>query len=69
MSSSDIHFVDRTDAALADAELQLALDRAMARFRLMRTSAIERTIDMGGLRDRARAIRAECGTRWPSFSR
>jgi L-lactate dehydrogenase complex protein LldF len=58
MTSSTLHFIDRTDAALADSNLQLALDRAAAKFRITRGNAMEQMIGSARVRDRARAIRA-----------
>ncbi len=58
MTTSDLTFIDRTDAALADANLQLALDRAMVKFRANRSHAVADMIDSKGRRDRARAARA-----------
>jgi L-lactate dehydrogenase complex protein LldF len=58
MTASDLTFVERTDLALADANLQLALDRATLKFRANRTNAIAEMLDGKGMRDRARAARA-----------
>ncbi len=58
MTPSDLTFFERTDLALADANLQLALDRATLRFRANRTNAIAEMLDGKDMRDRARAARA-----------
>ncbi len=58
MSKSNLHFYDRTDAALADPNLQLALDRATVKFRASRAGAIDGMIDGRIVRDHARAARA-----------
>lgn len=58
MTISDLTFFDRADAALADANLQLALDRATAAFRVKRAHALDGMIDARAVRDRARAARA-----------
>src|SRR5688572_25631841 len=58
MTTSKLHFIERTDAALADPDLQLALDRATVKFRISRANAIGSMIDGDFVRDRARAARA-----------
>ena len=58
MTRSDVSVYERTDAALNDPNLQLALDRAVVKFRLSRGNAFGQMIDGGGVRDRARAARA-----------
>ena len=58
MTTSKLSFYERTDAALADPNLQLALDRATTKFRASRAGALEQMIDSRGVRDRARAVRA-----------
>lgn len=58
MTTSDLTFYERTDNALADPNLQLALDRATTKFRASRSGALDQMINGPAVRDRARAIRA-----------
>jgi L-lactate dehydrogenase complex protein LldF len=58
MTVSDLTFYERTDAALNDPNLQLALDRAVSKFRSSRAIALDQMVDSRGVRDRARSIRA-----------
>jgi L-lactate dehydrogenase complex protein LldF len=58
MTVSDLSFIDRTDSALANPNLQLALDRAMTKFKMSRVTAFSQMLDGKGVRDRARAARA-----------
>jgi L-lactate dehydrogenase complex protein LldF len=67
MSSRELHFIDRTDAALADPNLQLALDRATVKFRASRAGAIDQMVDGDIVRDRARAARASALARLDEY--
>lgn len=58
MTVSQLHFYERTEAALHDPNLQLALDRATAKFKQSRVNAFSHMIDGPGMRDRSRAVRA-----------
>lgn len=58
MTKSDLTFFERTDAALATPSLQLAHDRAAAKYRATRAPAIKELIDQRNVRDHARAARA-----------
>ncbi len=58
MTTSEISFHDRADLALADANLQTALDRAMVAFRMKRAVGMSRLLDQRAVRERARAARA-----------
>jgi L-lactate dehydrogenase complex protein LldF len=55
---SNIPFHDRVEAALHDANLHIALDRATGRFTTLRLNALASLPDAEAVRDRARLIRA-----------
>lgn len=59
MSKQNVTFYDRVDSALRDASLKMALSRATERFVGNRASALAALEDADGLRDTARALRAE----------
>jgi L-lactate dehydrogenase complex protein LldF len=54
----NVTFYERVDAALRDAQLHVALDRATGRFATLRAKALASLPDADGVRDRARLIRA-----------
>ncbi|MDQ5854455.1 MAG: LutB/LldF family L-lactate oxidation iron-sulfur protein [Chloroflexota bacterium] len=58
MTTSNLTLYELSKAAVADPNLQLALDRATTKFRASRASAISQMLDSRGVRDRARAVRA-----------
>jgi L-lactate dehydrogenase complex protein LldF len=62
-SSAALPFYRRVDAALGDAALQTALERATSRFVGNRAAALATLTDAEGLRDQARAVRAKALSR------
>src|SRR5258707_871355 len=60
-------FYRRVDAALHDEALQTALGRATSRFVGNRASALATLTDAEGLRDQARAVRADMGISGVNF--
>ncbi|HEX6291946.1 MAG TPA: LutB/LldF family L-lactate oxidation iron-sulfur protein [Herpetosiphonaceae bacterium] len=58
MAAQPLTFYERADAALHDAQLKTALDRATVRFIAQRAAAIDKLLNSDEVRDRARAARA-----------
>jgi len=58
MPVHELTFYDRAEAALHDAQLKTALDRATSRFTAQRSTALDTLIDADDVRNRARAARA-----------
>jgi L-lactate dehydrogenase complex protein LldF len=59
MATQTLAFYERVEHAVADAELQLALDRATARFVSLRQGSFSDVLESDALRNLARAIRAK----------
>jgi len=59
MVTAPVHFYERVDRAIADVKLQRALDRHTHHYIEARRQALDEMLDPDGVRDRARAIRAE----------
>lgn len=63
MTTQTLPFYERVQSALGDQTLQTALGRATTRFVANRADALAQLSDADGLRDQARAIRAEALSR------